>query len=335
MISFEEIRDVHLEISSLCNAACPLCPRNFRGYPHNDGYPEANMTLAQVQQIFDPNFVSQLTRIYLNGNFGDIVMNPETPDIVEYFRANNPNLIIAISTNGSGRDRRFWQRLASARAKVFFCLDGLEDTHHLYRQNTVWRQILRNAETFIAAGGYATWKFILFDHNQHQIQQCRELAEQLKFAHFEIINDGRNIGPVFDKHGQLTHVIGDYQGSTDFKTMFFKKKTDTVVLEDIIVDKKVKSTIACVAKITKSIYVTSIGEVYPCCFMGYYPRTYGQGEYHQAVNSQIARLMQNNNALDSSIKQCIEWFADVETSWKKSTYESGRLVVCDDNCGSC
>ena len=117
--------------------------------------------------------------------------------------------------------------------------------------------------------------------------------------------------------------------------MFFKKKTDTVVLEDIVVDKKVKSTVACEAKITKSIYVTSIGEVYPCCFMGYYPRTYGQGEYHQAVNSQIALLMQNNSALQSSIKQCIEWFADVETSWKKSTYESGRLVVCDDNCGSC
>ena len=57
MIQYNEIRDVHLEISSLCNARCPLCPRNFRGYPYNDGYPETNLTIEQIKKIFTRDFL--------------------------------------------------------------------------------------------------------------------------------------------------------------------------------------------------------------------------------------------------------------------------------------
>jgi hypothetical protein len=32
-----EIDHVHIELSSMCNARCPLCPRNFQGFPANLG----------------------------------------------------------------------------------------------------------------------------------------------------------------------------------------------------------------------------------------------------------------------------------------------------------
>ena len=67
MINFGDIRDVHLEISSLCNASCPWCPRTFWGYPYNGGYPEANLSLAQATQIFQPEFLTQLKSIRING----------------------------------------------------------------------------------------------------------------------------------------------------------------------------------------------------------------------------------------------------------------------------
>ena len=86
MISFNEVEHVHLEISSMCNASCACCPRNFWGYPYNAGYPEVNMTLSQAQHIFTVEFLQQLNKIGINGNFGDIVMNPESADIVDYFR---------------------------------------------------------------------------------------------------------------------------------------------------------------------------------------------------------------------------------------------------------
>jgi MoaA/NifB/PqqE/SkfB family radical SAM enzyme len=168
MINFKDIRDVHLEMSSLCNASCPWCPRTFWGYPHNGGYPETNLSLPEAKIIFQPNFLTQLTSIRINGNFGDIVMNPATPDIVDYFFSVNPELSISISTNGGAKHTKFWTQLAQTPAAVSFCLDGLEDTHHLYRQNTVWSTVIRNAQTFIKAGGRAIWKMIEFDHNRHQ-----------------------------------------------------------------------------------------------------------------------------------------------------------------------
>ena len=333
MIDYSDIRDVHLEVSTLCNASCPLCPRNFRGYPYNDGYPELNFSLDHAHRIFTPEFLNQLTSIRINGNYGDAVMNPETVDIVQHFRQHNANLNISISTNGSARNAKFWQQLAHLNISVIFCLDGLEDTHHLYRQNTVWKTVLKNAKTFIGAGGHATWKLIKFDHNVHQIDECRKLAKDMNFENFQLIDQGRNIGPVFDKAGTLTHTIGKYSGVSEFDVLFYKKKTDEVLLEDITSNRVPKKNIICKALQMRSIYIAANGDVSPCCWTGFYPATYGSGEYLQAVNAQLKPLSAKNNALEYSLEECIQWFNHIKQKWNTGTYEQGRLIACDDNCG--
>jgi sulfatase maturation enzyme AslB (radical SAM superfamily) len=334
MIKYSNIREVHLEISTFCNAACPLCPRNFRGYPYNDGYPELNFTLDSAHRIFSPTFLKQLKSIRINGNYGDIVMNPEAVEIVRYFKQHNQHLAINISTNGSARTADFWRSLAELDTQVLFCLDGLEDTHHLYRQNTSWTTIIKNAQTYISAGGKATWKFIKFDHNIHQLNECKQLSKDLKFNNFQIVDHGRNIGPVFDKHGNHTHVIGKYSGTTEFKILFHKKQTDTVLLEDIIDMRVAKKTITCSAIEDRSIYIAANGDVSPCCWTGFYPQTYGAGEYHQAINAQLKPLSTKNNALEQSLEECVQWFDNVKQKWDIDSYDKGRLIVCDDNCGN-
>jgi MoaA/NifB/PqqE/SkfB family radical SAM enzyme len=333
MIAFEDIRDVHLEISTLCNAACPLCPRNFHGYPYNDGYPELNFTLENAKHIFTTAFIKQLKNITINGNYGDIVMNPEGADIVEYFRSHSDILTIEVQTNGSARNAEFWQRLAKAKTKVVFALDGLEDLHHLHRQNTVWSTVIKNAKIFISAGGTAIWKFIKFDHNEHQIESCKKLSTDLGFARFEVVMHGRDTGPVYNKNGEHTHTLGKYQGNTDFKELLFRKKNDLILLEDLE-KKPIKDKVTCQAYLRKSIYIAANGDVSPCCWTGFYPKTYGRGEYHQPVNQQLAAIFSKNNALEYNLPQCIAWFTSIQQSWKQKSYESGRLVICDDVCGS-
>ena len=334
MISYSQIRDVHLEISTLCNAACAWCPRNFWGYPFNGGYPELNLTLENTKKIFNANFLNQLTSIRINGNYGDIVMNPEGVEIVKYFRSVNKFLDISVSTNGSARPKEFWQELAFLNVRVLFALDGLEDTHHLYRQYTRRSTIIKNAKIFIEAGGTATWKMIKFKHNEHQIDSCRRLSEKLGFANFELIHSSRNSSPVFDKKGNLVHSMGDYQGETNFSILFYKKQNDEVLLEDIIANRTPKKNIDCETNRLKSIYIAANGDVSPCCYTGFYPKTYGKGQYHQAANNQLVPLIVKNNALEYPLHECIEWFKNVKNSWKINSYEDGRLVICDDNCGS-
>jgi sulfatase maturation enzyme AslB (radical SAM superfamily) len=261
-------------------------------------------------------------------------MNPEGADIVEYFYNVNPQLEITISTNGAARNKDFWIALGQTKAKVSFCLDGLMDTHHLYRQNTVWKTVINNAKSFIESGGHAVWKMIKFKHNVHQIEECKNLSIDFGFKEFQLVESTRVDAPVFDSKGNLLHLLGDYNGETSFPLLFHKKQTDLILLEDITVERKEKKTVRCEAKKNKEIYITSKGEVYPCCYTGFYPKTYGHGQYHQAANAQLVPHINKNNALEYALSECIEWFNEIELAWDKKTYNNGRLVICDDNCGN-
>jgi sulfatase maturation enzyme AslB (radical SAM superfamily) len=289
------------------------------------------MSLAEAKKIFRPDFVSQINGLTVNGNFGDAVMNPETIDILSYFRDKNPALKITINTNAGARGRDFWESLAHLNIKVLFCIDGLEDTHSLYRQNTLYSTVIRNAGIFISAGGHATWKMIEFDHNQHQWATAKELSEQMGFQEFLLVNHGRDQAPVDNKQGQLTHVIGS-PTQTDFKILFDSRKKGEVLLEDIVLGRS-PQPIKCQVQKNRSMYVSSTGNVYPCCFMGFNPSKYGHGNYHQAANAQVKSLLKNNNALENDLESCISWFVDVANSWKIPAFEQGRLVICNDVCG--
>lgn len=336
MIEYSEIRDVHLELSSFCNARCPMCPRNFKGYPYNDGYHENNLTLDQIKIIFNIDFLRQIDTVFINGNFGDFVMNPESLEIIEYLSTNN-KLKITISTNGSARTTAFWKSLAKFNnVVVWFCLDGKnQETHGLYRVDTNWNTVIKNATSFIDAGGQAVWKMIVFDHNRHEIEECNALSVKLGFKQFSTITNTRHATPVFDRQGNLTHTIGQYTGEKNFKNLLHKKRTDMVLVEDVTNTRLPQTQLKCETKIKKSIYISSEGNVYPCCYTGFNPKSYGHGEYLQAVNSQLSPLLDKNNALLYPLNECITWFSNIERQWDKRTYKEGRLIVCDDNCGKC
>ena len=335
MYTFDQIRHVHLEISSRCNANCPLCPRSFFGYPHNNGYIERDLTLEDAQHIFRPEFIQQLDELYINGNFGDAVMNPETIDIIEYFQSHSSRIHIGISTNGGARGADFWRKLAKLNVSVFFCIDGLEDTHHLYRQNTVYATVIKNARTFIDAGGYATWRMIDFDHNRHQQTTARELSESMGFKRFQLMDYGRNVGPVFDKQKQLTHFIGQQPAwYSNFDELMNRRLTGSTPFEDIT-RAQTPQPIECEVEKKKSIYVASTGDVYPCCYLGFEPKTFGRGAWHDAANAQFAHMIGNNNAIEHSLAECMAWFEEIERTWSIPEFEQGRLVICNRQCGNC
>lgn len=339
MYTLSQIREVHLELSTNCNAECPLCPRNFYGMPHNDGYPLHNMTLEQISQMFSPEFVKQLNTVLINGNFGDMIMNPHSLDIVSYFRehgATEPEMLrILVTTNGGARDRNFWRRLAELDAMVFFSIDGLDDTHGLYRRSTSWHKVIDSAQTFINHGGRAIWKMIKFEHNLHQIDQAERMSQDLGFHKFELIDHGRDTGPVFDARGNLLYTIGQPK-VVEFGQLFHKNlpSLDEAKLNWKQVPEQGKIT--CQVKHKGSMYVTATGDAYPCCYMGFYPDTYGKTNlYFKQVNLQLRQLTRENNILEHGLEHAIAWFEQIERSWNQDRFDSGRLFVCDRMCGSC
>jgi MoaA/NifB/PqqE/SkfB family radical SAM enzyme len=321
MYSYSDIRDVHLEISTRCNAACPGCPRNLCGVDVISDYPLHDMTLPEAQHIFSPDFLQQLDRLTINGNLGDFVTAQDGLLIVRYFREQNTKLKITISTNAGARPK-IWSELAKLNVEILFCIDGLTNTHELYRRQTRWQTVIDHAQSFIQAGGNATWKMVVFDHNQHEIEQCRLLSQEMGFKHFKLVDQGRDAFPVFDQKKNFLYSIGQHNQSVDFTELHHLYINSTVngYVEPVVVD-----GIDCKIKKNRSVYITATGEVYPCCWLGFYPRT-----MWKMGNSEIVSLLPaDNNAKHLGIESAIQWFNKVENSWKTQP-----LTQCKINCGT-
>ena len=194
MYKADTITTVHLEVTERCNASCPQCARNINGGEVNPQLHDAELSLDDVKTILKPAFIKQLKRLYMCGNYGDPISARDTLEIFEYIRSHNAKMQLSFHTNASAKTPEWWSKLPSAMGKshyVVFSVDGLEDTNHLYRQGTVWKNIMRNAEAFIAAGGRARWDFIVFGHNEHQVDKARELAESMGFEKFNVKKSNR------------------------------------------------------------------------------------------------------------------------------------------------
>ena len=318
---FGELQHLHLELSSKCNARCPRCPRNFYGFPYPDDFEQVNIDLQQLKELIPLDTLAGIKEILINGNYGDFVMNTQALDIVAWLSDNQaPGGIIKISTNGSARDRKFWASLASiSNVEVWFCIDGLRDTHHLYRQDTDFDTILDNASEFIRCGGRARWHYTIFPHNQHQVDRARDLAQSLGFSDFETRVNRRFDGPVYDRNGRKVFVIGprdpgELPESVDIQ--YVKSIKPTWKPQE-------RTDINCEAAQQKSAYVSAAGILAPCCYLdlsratNLYGHTPARDKYQDLLLPKIQSLASSES-----------WFPEIVESWKKDPH-----AVCQVFCG--
>lgn len=333
MITYTDIKTVDLEISTLCNASCPDCPRNLRGYELEDpGYVLHSLTLDEVKTLLPVEFIKQLNQFKIIGNHGDFITCKDGLKIVQYLHAINPTMAIYISTNASGQPN-IWTELGSIPTlRIGFRIDGLKDTHSIYRQNTDFDLIISNAIKFIKAGGAADWEMIQFDFNQHQIDQAREKASELGFRRFILHDQGRNKMPVFDRQGNFVRNIGSPEHHNEISDLLRYRKNivdNHVSYHEIQKNNVDVKPIECVAKKNKSIYIQVNGQVYPCCWTGFFPDI----NVERTGNDQIKTLSQGNNAFDVGIVAAVGWFFKLEHAWSMPLIEQGRPYICNETCG--
>jgi len=227
---------------------------------------ELNVTHLDVNVIkkLPMEKMKNLKTVKFCGNFGDPLMHPDLNEVINFFQ----NQQIAISTNASLRSRQWWSDLGEKEnVSVTFCIDGIGKTHELYRRNTSYDKIIENAKAFIDAGGTARWQFIVFRHNEHQINQAKKLSKELGFKTINFIYSGRfdtnNKWKVYDNNEYLY----DLEKSSHQTTLRESLNAPEGEKYWKLLNKN-KGAISCVWSEEKKLYIHSDGTVYPCCMLG-------------------------------------------------------------------
>ena len=278
-ITTDNLTNIMAEMTDYCNAACPMCNRFDWDLNLVKGVTNAHhTTLEFVKEKIGVEIISRLKGWICQGTYGDAVMNPETLEIFKYLKEVNPTIGITMITNGGARNTDFWKTLAGLKVGVTFSIDGLEDTNHLYRRNVKWDRLMKNVNAFIGSGGSANWNFLVFKHNQNQIEDAEQLSKELGFKNFEY---------AFSERWQDFNSEGEYRDITSLKVDDYviekpeeQKKNFIKYRDDLTLSKNVFQTedknnfftrkISCWAcQPTKhEIYLRANGYVSPCCILG-------------------------------------------------------------------
>jgi sulfatase maturation enzyme AslB (radical SAM superfamily) len=294
-LKIEDIQVLNLETTTHCNIKCPQCSRI-----NEDGELAEYVTLTHVSNNLLENLeidkMKKLKLVVLEGDTGDTLMHPKIIEIVERFYNHSNQPKIKIITNGALRSTSWWRKFGtkfSKRLRVQFSIDGLEDTHKLYRIGADYKKLIENVKSFIEGGGNATHRCLVFKHNEHQLEEIANKSREIGFRQFQFVqgDPGRFRGQ--DKwsvtiKGNFSHyikpsIINDFSkyawGTDDWDQNTFRY--------DNLVNDMVCSTLK-----KGNISVTAYGHTLPCCV--YNADLY----FDHPLNKKFQTLVDNKDLVD-------------------------------------
>ena len=297
-----QIRQLTTELTFRCNAKCPACHR-WKPLSINLNDPKYTISLERFKQLFNPELLQNLEWLVLNGNFGDSIMNKQFREIISYVKSQGTRLLI--HTNGGIHGHDYWTDVGNILTKddiINFDLDGLWDTHHIYRINTKFENVFANAKSVIATTkAQVHWKYIVFEHNKHQVEEAKALADKTGFTTFSTVKTSRDV--FAPKSGAFVH----------------SKKTKAF--------KEAKRQIHCVWDNWGKWYISPEGLVFRCCWTG--GHYYDQGDKRFYYPPKFERMF---NGFDVPIQKIISY-----DYWNKlQTFLAGyerSFALCKSQCG--
>lgn len=359
--NFKSITEYQIEITSHCNAACPQCPRNNFGTGINPHMYLEHLSYDIIDKAFPEKLVKNLKEVFFCGSYGDPIVHPDFLEICKSFRKKNPNIWIYLHTNGGARNIEWWQELAkiiNGCGKIDFGIDGLEDTNHLYRKNVSFNKVINNAKAFIQAGGKAQWNFLIFEHNEHQVELAENLSKEYGFENFLPRKTGRFFDfktideleswPVYNKDNYIEYILNpptniNYRNNSMLNLQKLKSEYGNLY------NYFDHTEILCDALLGNKVAINAEGLVLPCNFFNhnlYDARFYNSNIMPGAnelsfVNgkNQISEIIEKfgKDKLNIKYYSLEEIFQNpfweyVINSWKKDL-KSGRIFECAMTCG--
>lgn len=307
MWSMDTLEWLDIELTSFCNIRCKGCFRELSKQADkilNKEY----ITLDTIRERFRKEEMPAIKIVNFCGSVDEPTTHPDFHAIVEYF--SDWGAHINIATNGSTRTEQWWEKLASilkgTSHAVTWGIDGSDELSEVYREGSNFVKVERNFRAFNAAGGRSNWQFIVFEHNEHQLEEAKQRATDEGFKGFKTIISHRK-----------------------------ESKGDTVkaAKTEEIDNAPEIPYINCKYGNQKRIFINHNGNVIPCCHLNSKMMEYtASGE----VKDDFETLIESNNYYDTinlknaSIDQAInsDIWKGIQDSWTSDNTIPRCMQVC-------
>ncbi len=139
---------ISLEVTSICNLKCPMCPRTFsdRKFSHMP----MDMYRRLIDEIAVHDAAGEVEQVALQG-YGEIFLHPDWFEIVEYASGKIKNAFIRLDSNGTMMKDGVIAKLFESRLKVLtVSVDGVDqESYAATRTGGKYDDLLNNLRHFI------------------------------------------------------------------------------------------------------------------------------------------------------------------------------------------
>lgn len=178
---------ISLEPTTSCNLRCPECPSGLRAFSRPIGMLEPELNKSVIDQL--KNELTYITYYFQ----GEPYLNKDFTDMVSY--ATKHNIYSATSTNAHYlTDENCKKTIESGLSRLIISIDGVkQESYGKYRiggslekviegtRNIVkWKREMKSKTPFIM------WQFIVFGHNEGEIDKIRQLAKEVGVDHLAL-----------------------------------------------------------------------------------------------------------------------------------------------------
>lgn len=313
--TFDNLRQLTVEVTTHCNSSCGECTRNIRGGAVWDRLKLEHMSIFTWIKIITSENLENIDVITLNGNYGDAMMHPMLIQMLTHLIEVKPSIAITIHSNAGVRDKEFYTELGKLLKdrphRIIFGLDGLADTHSLYRRGVDFDKVIENAKAFIDAGGIAVWRYIVFDHNIHQIDEAYMLSKKIGFKEFKL---NRSVKTPIEMDAYHTYPSGVITAPPKEQVYELYKKYNKSI-DDYI---QSKNESVCPWAQSGKMQIDVYGKLWPCCYFSL--DIFGGHERKEYLNE----LDAINDLRTHSLEQVLsnDYFkSKLPTYWQQNTYK--------------
>ncbi len=179
-----------VDVTNKCNLHCPFCPT---GRGEQSGRGRGSMNWDTFRHIIDE--LGPYAYSIELFNWGEPFFAKDLPSMIAYAEKRGVPTIISSNLSFPLDERRVEAIVDAGLSYLTASIDGADQQgYEVYRRGGRFDLAVTNLRKFVAAKKrnaqskpYITWQFLVFHHNESQVEKARALAQEIGVDNFSAV----------------------------------------------------------------------------------------------------------------------------------------------------